>query len=76
MPVRVLIEERPDLVFLVAIEERPNLVFWLLSLQPGALGVWEVVSVIRGWHEVYVGLNLLEFRETTGAAQAAMPLCL
>jgi hypothetical protein len=29
------------------------------------------VAVTRGWHEVDVGLGLLEFRETAGAAQAA-----
>lgn len=37
----------------------------------GTLGVWESVSVSRGRHEVDVGLDLLEVRETAGAAQAA-----
>jgi hypothetical protein len=48
---------------------------WAHELAPGllqgALGVWESVSVTRGWHEVDVGLDLLEVRETAGAAQAA-----
>jgi hypothetical protein len=37
----------------------------------GSARIREVVSVIRGWHEVDVGLDLLEFRETAGPAQAA-----
>jgi hypothetical protein len=47
-----------------------------MRLNPRETSLGELVSVTRGWHQVDVSLDLLEVRETTGAAQRPRPLCL
>src|SRR5687767_14152093 len=44
---------------------------WSLWLPRESAQGWESVSLSNGWHQVNVGLGLLEFRETTSPAQAA-----
>ena len=44
---------------------------WSLWLPRESAQGWESVSLSNGWHQVNVGLDLLEFRETASPAQAA-----